>query len=131
VRWDSDHVVSLDDSTRALFEEIVRGEHLARVHIGLDYFDASINRIAAWVIGARNTLKALLWALLEPTAILRKLERAGEYTERLALLEELKTLPFGAVWQEHCTRQNVPPDHRWMEAIQRYEREVFPTRATG
>lgn len=128
VRWDSDHVVTLDDSTRALFEEIVRGQFLDRVHIGLDYFDASINRIAAWVIGARNTLKSLLAALLEPTATLREMEHSGKYTERLALLEECKTLPFGAVWQEHCRRQGVPPDHHWMPAVQQYEGKVLSQR---
>jgi L-rhamnose isomerase len=128
VRWDSDHVVLLDDSTRALFEEIVRARCLDRVHIGLDYFDASINRVAAWVIGARNTLKALLVALLEPTTTLREMEHAGRYTERLALLEEVKTLPFGAVWQEHCRRQNAPLDLQWMPAIQQYERNVLSQR---
>jgi len=128
VRWDSDHVVSLDDSTRSLFEEVVRGQYLSRVHIGLDYFDASINRIAAWVIGARNTLKALLYALLEPTETLREFECAGRYTERLALLEELKTLPFGAVWQEHCERHHVPADRAWMQVVQEYERTVLSRR---
>ncbi len=97
VRWDSDHVVLLDDETQAIASEIVRHDLFDRVHIGLDFFDASINRIAAWVIGTRNMKKALLRALLEPTAELRKLEAAGDYTARLALLEEQKSLPWQAV----------------------------------
>jgi L-rhamnose isomerase len=96
--------------------------------IGLDYFDASINRVAAWVIGARNTLKCLLAALLEPTDRLRELEAAGDHTGRLALLEELKTLPFGAIWDEHCRRQNAPFDRTWLPAVQRYERHVLSQR---
>ena len=98
VRWDSDHVVILSDDLQAIAQEIVRGDYLDRVHIGLDYFDASINRIAAWAIGTRNMQRALLMALLEPTAQLAELERAGDFTGRLALLEELKGLPAGAVW---------------------------------
>src|SRR5204862_3621110 len=98
VRWDSDHVVILSDDVRAVAEEVVRGDYLGRVHLGLDFFDASINRVAAWVIGTRALLKALLVALLEPTALLRDAEAAGDYTRRLALLEESKTLPFAAVW---------------------------------
>jgi len=128
VRWDSDHVVLLDDPTRAVFEELVRGGFLPRTAIGLDYFDASINRVAAWVIGTRNALKCLLAALLEPAARLREAEAAGDYTARLALLEELKTLPFGAVWDEHCRRQNTPGDRAWLPAVQRYEREILPNR---
>jgi L-rhamnose isomerase len=128
VRWDSDHVVLLDDPTRALFEELVRGGFLSRTAIGLDYFDASINRVAAWVIGTRNALKCLLAALLEPSARLRELEAAGDYTARLALFEELKTLPFGAVWEEHCRRQGTPGDRAWLPTVQRYEREVLSHR---
>ena len=128
VRWDSDHVVLLDDPTRAIFEELVRGDFLGRTHIGLDYFDASINRVAAWVIGARAALKALLLALLEPIARLRASEAAGDFTARLALLEEAKALPFGAVWEEHCRRHDVPAGMHWLEAIQRYEREVLTAR---
>lgn len=128
VRWDSDHVVLFDDPTRALFEELVRGDFLPRTAIGLDYFDASINRVAAWVIGTRNALKCLLAALLEPSAQLRELEGAGDYTARLALLEELKTLPFGAVWEEHCRRQNTPGDRTWLPTVQTYEREVLSQR---
>ena len=104
VRWDSDHVVILTDDLQAIAQELVRGDYLGRAHIGLDYFDASINRVAAWVIGTRNMLKALLMALLEPIGRLRELEAAGDYTTRLALLEEAKTLPFGAVW-DHCLRE--------------------------
>ena len=100
VRWDSDHVVVLSDELEALAQELVRGGFLGRTHVGLDYFDASINRVAAWTIGARNMLKALLLALLEPSQQLRDLELDGDYTSRLALVEEQKTLPFGAVWDE-------------------------------
>ena len=128
VRWDSDHVVLLDDATRAIAEEIVRGDFLARTFIGLDYFDASINRIAAWVIGTRNALKALLLALLEPAAKLRELENAGDFTGRLALFEELKSLPFAAVWDEHCRRQNVPVGAAWLDEVRRHEREVLALR---
>jgi L-rhamnose isomerase len=102
VRWDSDHVVTFTDELQAIMQEIVRGDFLERVHIGLDFFDASINRVAAWVIGTRNALRALLVALLEPIDQLRELEVAGDYTSRLALLEELKSLPFGAVWDCYC-----------------------------
>jgi L-rhamnose isomerase len=128
VRWDSDHVVILDDPTRAIFEEIVRGDFLARTRLGLDYFDASINRVAAWVIGARATLKALLAALLEPVAKLRALEAAGDFTARLALLEEAKSLPLGAVWDEYCRRHHVPPGLGWLEEVRRYERKVLANR---
>lgn len=129
VRWDSDHVVLLDDPTRAIFEEIVRGGFLARTHIGLDYFDASINRVAAWVIGTRNALKALLLALLEPSAKLHEYETGGDFTSRLALLEELKSMPFGAVWDEHCRRQEAPIGLLWMDEVKRYERDVLSRRA--
>ncbi len=128
VRWDSDHVVLFDDTTRAIFEEVVRGGFLDRTRIGLDFFDASINRIAAWVIGARATRKALLAALLEPTERLRALEADGDFTGRLALLEEVKMLPLGAVWDEHCRRQNVPPGLKWLDAVRRYEADVLALR---
>jgi L-rhamnose isomerase len=121
VRWDSDHVVILDDPTRALMEEIVRGAYLDRVHLGLDFFDASINRIAAWVVGARATRKALLLALLEPLDRLRQFEAEGDYSSRLALLEEAKGLPFGEVWNEFCRREDVPLGFDWMETVKRYE----------
>jgi len=124
VRWDSDHVVLLDDPTRAILEEVVRGNFLDRTRLGLDYFDASINRVAAWVIGARNVLKALLLALLEPTAKLRELEISGDLTGRLALLEELKTLPFGAVWDEHCRRSDVPIGAAWLDEVRAYARKI-------
>jgi L-rhamnose isomerase len=129
VRWDSDHVVILDDPTRALMEALVRGSYLDRVHIGLDYFDASINRTAAWVIGMRATQKALLLALLEPIERLRRFEAEGDYTSRLALLEEAKSLPFGEVWNEFCRRQNVPTGFQWMETIKQYEAKVSLKRA--
>ncbi|MCX6993678.1 MAG: L-rhamnose isomerase [Kiritimatiellaeota bacterium] len=124
VRWDSDHVVTLTDDLRSLAEEIVRGNYLPRVHIGLDFFDASINRVAAWVIGARAMLQALLIALLEPTATLRQLERQRDFTARLALMEELKNLPFGAVWDYYCLQQDVPANHAWMRTIKAYEAAV-------
>ena len=129
VRWDSDHVVSLDDPTKAIMEELVRGDFLARTSIGLDFFDASINRIAAWVIGTRNALKALLLALLEPISKLRSLESDGDYTQRLALLEEIKTLPFGAIWDEYCRRQNVPTGADWLQNIKSYESSVLSKRS--
>ena len=128
VRWDSDHVVLLDDPTMALMQELVRGDFLGRTHIGLDYFDASINRVAAWVIGTRNSLKGLLLALLEPSAKLREFEMAGDFTSRLALLEESKSLPWGLVWDEHCRRQNVPLGAGWLDALKTYEKQVLSTR---
>jgi L-rhamnose isomerase len=128
VRWDSDHVVTLSDELRAIAEELVRGDYLGRVHVGLDFFDASINRVAAWVIGTRCMLKALLIVLLEPTAKLREMEGAGDYTGRLALLEELKTLPFGAVWDYHCLRQGVPVGPAWLDVVRVYECDVLARR---
>jgi L-rhamnose isomerase len=130
VRWDSDHVVVMSDDLRAIAEEIVRGGFLHRVHIGLDYFDASINRVAAWVIGARAMLRALLIALLEPTAKLREFEVAGDFTARLAMLEEVKMLPCGAVWDAYCLKQNVPPGLGWLDDIKHYERTVLTERRT-
>jgi L-rhamnose isomerase len=128
VRWDSDHVVTLTDDLQAIAEELVRGDYLERVHIGLDYFDATINRVAAWVIGARATLKALLLALLEPTVALRRQQEAGDYTDRLALLEEAKTLPFGAVWDYYCATQGVPVGGAWLADVKRYEKDVLSRR---
>jgi len=128
VRWDSDHIVILSDELRAIAEEIVRGDYLGRVHIGLDFFDASINRVAAWVIGTRAMLKALLLALLEPTALLQQYEAAGDFTGRLALLEELKTLPLGAVWDYYCLTQNVPVAAAWLDVVRAYERDVLAQR---
>ncbi|CAI2510613.1 L-rhamnose isomerase [Serratia ficaria] len=121
VRWDSDHVVLLDDETQAIAQEIVRHQLFDKVHIGLDFFDASINRIAAWVIGTRNVRKALLRALLEPVELLRQREAAGDYTARLALLEEQKSLPWQAIWEGYCLRHDVPVGAGWLEDVRRYE----------
>ncbi len=128
VRWDSDHVVTLTDDLRAIAEELVRGDYLGRVHIGLDYFDASINRVAAWVIGARATLQALLLALLQPVKMLREHETAGDFTARLTTLEEAKSLPAGAVWDYYCTQQSVPVGVDWLHDIKRYERDIVSHR---
>lgn len=128
VRWDSDHVVLLDDETQAIASEIVRHNLFNRVHIGLDFFDASINRIAAWVIGTRNMKKALLRALLEPTNHLRNLEDSGDYTARLALLEEQKSLPWQAVWEMYCQRNDVPVDASWLKAVREYEEQILSQR---
>ncbi len=128
VRWDSDHVVVLSDEVRAIAEELVRGEYLKRVHIGLDFFDASINRIAAWVIGTQSVIKALLLALLEPRDRLNRLEAKWDYTGRLAFLEEIKTLPFGSVWEEYCERQSVPIGMNWLEKVRDYEKTVLSNR---
>src|SRR5436190_12213128 len=117
VRWDSDHVVVLSDDLRAIAEEIVRRDYLKRIHIGLDFFDASINRVAAWAIGTRCMIKALLIALLEPSRKLGEYEAAGDFTTRLALLEEAKTLPLGAVWDYYCQSQNVPVGAAWLAEI--------------
>ena len=121
VRWDSDHVVTFTDDLQAIAQEIVRHDALQRVHIGLDYFDASINRLAAWVIGARSTLKALLLALLEPLDKLRQYEAEGDYTSRLALLEELKSMPYSAVWDYYCQQKGVPVGMDFMRLIKEYE----------
>jgi L-rhamnose isomerase len=128
VRWDSDHVVTLSDDLTALAQEIVRGDYLERVHIGLDYFDASINRVAAWVIGTRNVLRALLLALLEPVEALRAAEEAGDYTARLALLEAFKSLPWGPVWDYHCLQQDVPAGAAYLDEIKSYEADVLAAR---
>ena len=125
VRWDSDHVVILSDEVREIAKELVRGDYLGRVHIGLDFFDASINRVAAWVIGARAVQKALLLALLEPTEQLQELERDGDFTGRLALLELLRTMPFGAVWDQFCEGSGVPPESAWLGEIRAYEAQVL------
>lgn len=128
VRWDSDHVVIFDDELQAIAQEIVRGGFTNRVHIGLDFFDATINRIAAWVIGTRNMLKALCKALLEPTDKLRELENGGDYTARLAILEELKTMPFAAVWDYHCLKSGVPVGGCWLDEVRDYEKRVLAKR---
>ena len=128
VRWDSDHVVILSDELRAIAEEIVRYGYESRVHIGLDFFDASINRIAAWVTGTRAMIKALLIAMLEPTALLRERESAGDHTSRLALLEEIKLLPWGAVWDYYCLKQGTPAGAAWIGVVKDYERDVLAAR---
>ncbi len=128
VRWDSDHVVVLSDELEAIAQEVVRGDYLGRVHIGLDFFDASINRVAAWVIGARSMQKGLLLALLEPAETLRNLEAEGDFTARLALLEEVKTLPWGVVWDHFCRSLGVPAGRGWLEEVKTYERDVLSKR---
>ena len=128
VRWDSDHVVTLTDELQAIMQEIVRGDYLNRVHIGLDFFDASINRVAAWTIGTRNAIRALLMALLEPAVQLREMELVGDFTGRLALLEELKGMPFGAVWDYYCQQQNVPVGMAYLDEIRGYETAVLAQR---
>jgi len=128
VRWDSDHVVTFSDELQAIAQELVRGDYLERVHIGLDYFDASINRVGAWAIGARNTMRALLMALVEPIDYMRDLEVEGNYTRRLALIEELKALPVGAVWDYFCLQQDVPIGIRFMDEIEGYEERVLSKR---
>jgi len=128
VRWDSDHVVILDDELQAIAKELVRSGKLDKVHIGLDFFDASINRVAAWTIGMRNMIKALLIALLEPTETLRKIELKMDYTRRLAMLEELKTLPWAAVWDYYCMSRNVPVGMAWLDEVKKYEADVLSKR---
>ena len=128
VRWDSDHVVTLNDELLQIGREVVANRYEDRIHIGLDYFDASINRVAAWVIGTRNMLKALLVGLLEPTARLQKLEMERDYTSRLAMQEEIKSLPFGAVWDWYCFQQGVPVGERWIETVKEYERGMLNQR---
>ncbi|HEY0738418.1 MAG TPA: L-rhamnose isomerase [Herpetosiphonaceae bacterium] len=128
VRWDSDHVVTLSDETQALLQEIVRNDVLDRVHIGLDFFDASINRVAAWVIGARNVQRAALLALLEPIEELREAERGGDYTTRLALLEEQKGLPWAAVWDYFCLQNDVPVGRSYLDQIRSYETQELALR---
>lgn len=128
VRWDSDHVVLFDDATVSIAQEIVRSNGLKKIHIGLDYFDASINRVAAWVIGTRNLRKALLFALLEPREALLKAECRFDYTTRLALMEEAKSLPWPAVWEYYCVTKNVPHSGEWLNTVRKYEAEVLNKR---
>ena len=125
IRWDSDHVVILNDELQAIAQELVRGDFLGRTHLGMDFFDATINRVAAWVIGTRSLLKALLMALLEPLERLRRYEAEEDYTSRLAILEELRTLPFGAVWDYHCLTSDAPVGSAWLEEIREYERRTL------
>jgi len=127
VRWDSDHVVTFSDELQAIAREVVAMRATAPVHLGLDYFDASINRVAAWIIGTRNLLRALLLALLEPPGI-RAAERAGDFTARLALQEEARSLPWGAVWDRYCESQNVPTGESWLSDVRDYERAVLSRR---
>jgi len=128
VRWDSDHVVIFDDELKNIASEILRSNFENRVHIGLDFFDASINRVAAWTIGARNMQKALLYAALEPTEKLKQMEAAGDFTSRLAYLEELKSYPFTAVWDYYCENSGVAVRDNWIEDVQDYERNVLSKR---
>ncbi|MBP3347230.1 MAG: L-rhamnose isomerase [Clostridia bacterium] len=128
VRWDSDHVVIFDDELEAIAQNLIRTNLVDRTHIGLDFFDASINRIAAWTIGTRNMIKALLKAALEPTELLKQIELEGDYTSRLALVEELKTYPFAAVWDQYCEMQDVPVREAWLGEVKEYEKEVLSKR---
>ncbi len=128
VRWDSDHVVILNDDLRHIAEEIVRGDMVDKVHVALDFFDASINRVGAWIVGVRATLKSFLFALLEPIELLRSMESGGDHFSRLALLEELKTMPFGAVWDYYCLKKNVPPAGEWMKSVKDYEDQILSHR---
>ena len=128
VRWDSDHVVTMTDDLRAIAQELIRGDFLDRVHIGLDFFDASINRIAAWVVGTRNMIKALLMAMLDPIERLRAAEQSGDYTTRLAMLEAQHAMPFGSVWDYYCLKNAVPAESCWLKNVQQYERDVLSSR---
>lgn len=128
VRWDSDHVVTFNDDLQAITQEIVRNDALERIHIGLDYFDASINRIAAWTIGSRNTLRAVLIALLDPFDMMKKFEVENDFSSRLALQEELKTMPFSAVWDMYCIKKNVPVGMDFMKVIKDYEKKELVER---
>jgi L-rhamnose isomerase len=129
VRWDSDHIVTLNDDLLAIARELVRGDYLGRTHLGLDYFDASVNRVAAWTIGARNLLKALLIALLEPAQMLRDHEAKDDFTSRLAVMEEAKGLPAGAVWDYYCLQSGAPVGLDWLRETKRYEKDVLSKRA--
>ncbi|MBR3588561.1 MAG: L-rhamnose isomerase [Clostridia bacterium] len=128
VRWDSDHVVILEDEIKEIAKEIVRNNAEEKVLVGLDFFDASINRVAAWVIGTRNMQKALLYALLLPNAKLKALQDAGDFTEKLMLDEEMKTYPFGDVWEEYCRQSGVPADESWYKEVKQYEKDVLSKR---
>jgi len=128
VRWDSDHVVIFDDELKAIAQEVVRNNLLGKVNLALDYFDASINRIAAWVLGMRSTQKALLYALLEPTEALKKIELEGDNTSRLVLTEEYKSYPLGLVWDEFCRQSEVPAGEDWLAEVKKYEKDVLSKR---
>ena len=129
VRWDSDHVVRLDDELQEIAKEIVRNDAMDKVLIGLDYFDASINRVAAWVLGTRNMQKALLQALLMPHAQLKAMQEEGRFTELLMQQEELKSYPFGEIWAHYCQTQGVPADESWFAQVMQYEKDVLSKRA--
>jgi L-rhamnose isomerase len=129
MRWDSDHVVTMDDELLDIAKELVQGDLLGKTHIGLDFFDASINRVAAWVIGTRNTIKALMRAMLVPAEALKRAELEGDYTTRLALTEEFKMYPFGAVWDYYCEKSGVPVREEWLAEVKAYEREVLSERS--
>jgi L-rhamnose isomerase len=128
MRWDSDHVVLFNDDLRAVFLEAGRGNALSRILVALDFFDASINRIGAYVVGIRATRKAILYALLEPSERLKALESEGRFAAKLATMEEYKTMPFGAVWDELCLRAEVPVGADWIADMDRYELEVLSGR---
>lgn len=128
VRWDSDHVVLFDDETKEIMKEIVRNDALDKVLIGLDFFDASINRIAAWVVGGRSAQKALLFALLQPNKQLKEMQDKADFTAKMVLMETAKTLPFATVWEEYCRRQAVPLDGEWLDDVRTYETEVLKER---
>ncbi len=128
VRWDPDHVVIWNDELRAIAEELVRNDLLGRTYIGLDYFDGTINRVAAWTIGTRCAIKALLAAALEPLASLREMELSGDYARRLAMLEELKTMPFSGVWDYYCEKNGVPVGAKWIDDVAQYEKDVLSKR---
>ena len=128
IRWDSDHVVLFDDETKEIAKEIVRNDALDRVYIALDYFDASINRISAWTVGARNMEKALLYAMLEPSAEFKALQESGNYTKLMVMQEEYKTLPFGEVWEEYCRSCGVPAGAEWFDEVVDYENKVLSLR---
>ena len=128
IRWDSDHVVTLNEDVQLIASEIIRNDYLSRVNIGLDFFDASINRIGAYVVGTRAAKKAFLIAMLEPTSMLLKMEEAGQNFERLAMLEELKTKPFGVIWDYYCLKNEVPVGESYIAEIQQYEKDVLSKR---
>jgi L-rhamnose isomerase len=128
MRWDSDHVVLLDDELKEIAKEIVRCDATEKVMIGLDYFDASINRVSAWVVGMRNMQKALLFALLEPAAYFKGLQYEGNFTRLMAEREALKTYPMGDIWDEYCKREGIPTEDEWFEIVMKYEKEVLVNR---
>ena len=129
MRWDSDHVILMDDETRQILREVVRCDALERVHLATDYFDASINRVAAWVVGLRTARKALLYALLEPAHLMKQAEAEGDMTARMVLGQEMQALPYAAVWDMLCERAGIPAGMGWLDALKRYERDTLEARA--